>query len=547
MSNEPEKKEQKEIKNKKIITTFEYKSYVNELVNENIIYSEDNNNINFISLNLLLSKINDNNLNDSNKNIKYNDILLYIAYQKNVLMTTEIFLNIIESFIADHKIKCSLILLNAYLTNYYTEIFTQKEILEKVISLYQSTNLKEITFNNEYEDDKTIEISELIKLINYGDGETIKKLSGMESIRISNEPPDSIIPKSLKITDKHFDIFSWDPIEIARQITIYTQYLYRNIECKELLLAGWTKKDKMTNSPNISYVIERFNSLSRWIMEEILSYDFAKDRSRVVEQFILIAQELKNMNNFNDCFTVVTCFNQLCVKRLRKTWNYVNPEYKTIHQDLSNLCSILKNFEKIKSAYTKYEKNIKKKSDIKEGCIPYLATYLKDLAFLEEAHKYFNDNKLLNIIKINIVGKNIKNIKNSQLFVYSYRPVYALSFLSEPHALDDGTLTSLSEALEPKFRLTTKRTRQKRLTNTENFFNLAKRKLNDSFLKFVEDYSNSFSKTISLEERIDLYNNQFILNHQNDKSVLSCIEGLEKINETYDGDSSMIPIVLTSS
>ena len=84
--------------NKKIITNFEYKNNIIEEPEVNIIYSEDKKNINYMSLELLISELNDNNLSKSNKNIIYNEILTFLVYQKNAIMEPEIFLNIIEKY-----------------------------------------------------------------------------------------------------------------------------------------------------------------------------------------------------------------------------------------------------------------------------------------------------------------------------------------------------------------------------------------------------------------------------------------------------------------
>ena len=495
------------IENKKIITSFEYKNYIEEISNHNIIYSEDNKNINYISLDLLISKIHDNNLEETNKNIIYNDILLYIVYQKNALMTTEIFFDIIESLIKSNNINTGLILLNSYLINYYsTEIITSKNILNKVIYLYKLSKRKEIIFKLIYEEDKKIEINQLIEYIKAGRKDKINSLGGMENIRNENEKKETIIPE---VIENNFDIFSWDPIEIARQITLITQYLYRNIGCQEFISAGWTKKDKMEKSPNISKIIIRFNNISKWIMEEILSYDSSKNRAKVIEIFINVAEELRNIHNLNDCFAVITTFNHLCIKRLKKTWKQVSQNAKTKQKELGKLCSILKNFEKIKNEFLQYKNNISDINDLKEGCIPYLAPYLKDLAFLEEGHKYFNDNKLININKIIIVGKTIKNIKESQMFVYSYKPVYSLSILSDPEPLDDKDLTTLSESLEPKFKLNTRKSKLKRKTNTEMVLDNKKSGLSELFLEYLQDYGKTFHNKNTLNERIRLFKMQY--------------------------------------
>ena len=499
--------EVKKENNAKIITSFEYKNYIEEEPDNNIIYSEDNNNINFISLELLISKINDSNLEETNKNINYSDILLFIVYQKNALMTDEIFFDIINSYMKSNNINTGLLLLNSYLINYYaTEILPSKDIMDKVINLYKLSNKNEIIFKVVYDEDKKIEIDKLIEYILSGKKDIINSLGGMESIREIGRQKETIIPE---VTDFIFDIFSWDPVEIARQITIITQYLYRNIGCQEFLLAGWTKKDKMEKSPNISKIIDRFNKISKWIMEEILSYDSSKDRAKVIEVFLCVAEELKNLHNLNDCFAVITTFNHLCIKRLKKTWGKVTQNAKNRQSELSNLCSILKNFEKIKNEFLQYKNNVNNINELQEGCIPYLAPYLKDLAFLEEGHKYFNDKKLINIHKILIVGKIIKNIKESQMFVYSYKPVYSLSILSDPNPLDDEALTTLSELLEPKFKLNIRKSKIKRKTKTEISLENNKSGLSQLFLEYVQDYGLSLSKKMSLKDRIKQFQDQY--------------------------------------
>ena len=517
---EEKQKEEEEIKNEnanenkaeenfKIISNYEYKSSIVEEPDLNIILSENKNNINFMSFELLISLLKDDNLGKTNKNINYDDILIYIVYQKNVIMTSEIFFQIIESLLKGGNIETGLILLNTYLVNYYsTEILPSFETIEKVINLYKLSNKEIIVFKIPFDEDKKIELEKLIEYIISGKKKIINSLGGMEFIRSSLVSKETIIPKDTK----KFDIFNWDPIEIARQLTIFTQYLYRNIDCQELLSGRWTKNDKMEKSPNITLLINRFNKISKWIMEEIMSYDYSRDRCKVIEFFISVAEELKNIHNLNDCFAVITTFNHLSIKNLKRTWNKVTDEAKNKLKELSDLCSILKNYENIKKEYLEYRNNIKDINSISEGCIPYLAPYLKDLAFLEEGQKYFNKNKLININKIIIVGKIIQNIKESQMFVYEYKPVYSLAVLSDPDPLDDDKLTSLSESLEPKFNLP-HRTKNKRITNSDIMMEKNKSGLTPIFLDFIKYYGNAHYNEMSLKDRIKLIKEQYIPLH----------------------------------
>ena len=209
------------VDNKKLITAFEYKNNIEEEPLNNIKYSDDHNNINFISLELLISKINDNNLEDTNKNIVYEDILLYIVYQKNALMTTDVFLDIINSYLKSNNINTALLLLNSYLINYFkSEILPSNEIKAKVIDLYKLSNKKEIIFKIPYDQDKKIDINDLIDYIQNDKQDKINSLGGIEPVRDTDEYKGTIIPEAI---DSIFDIFSWDPIEIARQISLITQ------------------------------------------------------------------------------------------------------------------------------------------------------------------------------------------------------------------------------------------------------------------------------------------------------------------------------------
>ena len=168
-----------------------------------------------MSFELLISLLKDDNLGKTNKNINYNDILIYIVYQKNVIMTSEIFFQIIESLLKGGNIETGLILLNTYLVNYYsTEILPSFETIEKVINLYKLSNKEIIVFKIPFDEDKKIELEKLIEYIISGKKKIINSLGGMEFIRSSLVSKETIIPKDTK----KFDIFNWDPIEIARQL-----------------------------------------------------------------------------------------------------------------------------------------------------------------------------------------------------------------------------------------------------------------------------------------------------------------------------------------
>jgi len=248
--------------------------------------------------------------------------------------------------------------------------------------------------------------------------------------------PEPIIPE---YPSSIFNVLEWSEVEIARQLTYISSNLLQKIRIEELLLAKWTKSEKEVKSPNIMKLIYRFNNISYWVCEEIISYEKALHRSLVINKFLKVAMECKKLNNFNDCCNIVTALNSFFIKNLNKTWKRVDMEHLNIFSELNTFCSPNKNYMKLKDA-TEAIKN--------EPCIPYLGLMLKNLAFIEEGPKYLNDDKLLNIGKIKKVGAILELFKKQiNLDKYFIKPVFQLSLLAEPKPKGEDELCSLADSL----------------------------------------------------------------------------------------------------
>jgi hypothetical protein len=245
------------------------------------------------------------------------------------------------------------------------------------------------------------------------------------------------------IPDKHskfFDIIDWSEIEIARQLTLVTQYIFMKIDTKELVSSNWTKAEKYISAPNIMKMIDRFNLISNWINEEILSYDNKDNRCKAIIKFIKTASVCQSFNNFNDCINIIAALNTSPIKSLKKTWQVVlkSTEITHLFRQLNNLCSYSKNYANLR-AETACAKG--------QPCIPYLGLYLKELAFLDEGPKYVNENNLINLDKIYKVGEKLKEIKEYQSKPYIFLPVARLAFLAEPQPKIEEVLLQISSKL----------------------------------------------------------------------------------------------------
>ena len=458
-----------------------------------------NNELDFISLDSLFSQMNGGE-DENFYNVNVKEFIKYFIYQKDVIVTQDKFYEIISNLIANNKNSIVELLLNIYIVNYYLrDISNNINVKNKLKELYSKLNNETIKFYN-----KEISKNEIINLLDEEDSKKVylklKDLSDENQKYIPDIKPIKIIPENIE--DK-FDICSWEPSEIAKQLAIITQYIFKKIECYELNSSKWSKELKEKNSPNIIKLISRFNSLSMWSCEEILSYDHVSDRTKVIEQLILIAEELKKINDFNDCFNIITAINNLSIKRLNKTWEKVSQEFMEKYKQLNNFCSVMKNFEHLRKGVIDYLND----NDKNFGLVPYLGIFLKDLSFDDEKQKYLNEEGLINVKKIIKCGKIISDLKECQIYSYNFYPIFALRFFCELNPLSEEKITQLSEEIEPKF--IRKKIDEKRTTTSEFEFGKLNIGMDGLFGEYISEYSDKEAKNLTLTEKLKILNNKY--------------------------------------
>jgi len=57
-----------------------------------------------------------------------------------------------------------------------------------------------------------------------------------------------------------------------------------------------------------------------WVVTEIVKTKNVNKRVQLVKKFIKLAQVLRQMNNFNSCFAVLSGLGNTAVSRLTQTW-----------------------------------------------------------------------------------------------------------------------------------------------------------------------------------------------------------------------------------
>ena len=211
------------------------------------------------------------------------------------------------------------------------------------------------------------------------------------------------------------DILKYSTHDIASELTRVNYALYSKIKLKEFLKGAFNGKDKYKSSPHICQIVNRFNKLSYFVIEEILAYDHAEKRAEILLKFIKICNFLKKIGNFDDCLSIMTGLTNYNISKLNKTWGHIPSEEMTKFRQLKKILSFEDNWKYLR-------KEIQKKVDSKSFYIPYLGYYTKRMLYLEEMGPYIKKKtSLINLEKIVEVYKVIKNfhqIKNVK-FRYS--------------------------------------------------------------------------------------------------------------------------------
>jgi len=443
--------DEKEIIGKNI----EYLKGKNENLEINQYENTNKNNISNISINLFIKKI-------AMDDLRTNYNLLYISFlqQYNIFLSLEIFIEkVINAFNYYKKLNSieypELInLLNTIILDEYKTIETNENLISKIKSLYKE--IKDSEFLKDYLKEDTLNVYFILFSENEEFDLNLAKFS------INNRRKNNLVflrrsNKSIKLKTKkslidnifyqksYFYIFDYSEEEIAIKLTKISYNLMSQISINELLNSNFSKKDKKTRSPTVTKIIQRFDNLTLFIIEDIFSYDDPKKRAEEITKWIKIAEQCKNFYNFNETLVINTCFSNYLFKRAALTWKKVpNSTIKSLNS-LRQFCSN-------NQCYI----NIRREMKNRRGRfhVPYLGILLKEIVNLEEKYKYILNNGNINCCKIQklyIIINQFFSFKNNP---FTKQNDNNLDILENLTPKDEDQLEVLISKVEPKLFIT---------------------------------------------------------------------------------------------
>ena len=261
-----------------------------------------------------------------------------------------------------------------------------------------------------------------------------------------------------KKTKPYFSCLNYDIKEIGEKLINVSKLALNKIKRKELYNGAFSKRSKKITSPNVLECINKFDKLISFIVEDILSYDYPKDRAQMIDKWAKIADYCRMRNDYNDTLAIYIALKKGSILGLNITWGIVKSGTQKIIRRLDEFCCFLGNYKNIRSSMKSLNKNA--------FYIPYLGLLLKDINFYEENYKYLVNGNLINFEKINIVQNCLDEFFHFQKTKdkNNIKLIEELNFFDNLEVQTEDYLNNLADKIEPVFTLNKNPKKVKRLT-----------------------------------------------------------------------------------
>ena len=402
-----------------------------ELNNLNYYTKKNKCNISYITLNLFIKKLCTENLKNDYP-ILYKSFINQYQEFYSIPSLIEKIIEAINYYIKKINIEIPepISLLNKIISNQFKKIEDNNELIEKLKALYGE--FKDISWINEPLE-KEIENVNFILSSSNNDNEfdlehtrlllTDRKKS--KAISIRSRTKAKVLNNKTIYKYPYFYIFDFSDEEIARNLTLISYKMLSCININELWNNNFSKDDKYLKAPNVMKLIDRFNKLMLFIIEDISSYETSKARAKLITKWANIAKRCKDLHNYNDLLIINQCFNHYLLRKMISAW-------KKLSKSTINLIDELNKFCTSQQCYINIRRDI-------AGCkhsayIPYLGILLKEIDDIENKYKYmekFGEYNCFNCVKIQKIYWVVNKFFEFKNFSFTFTQINDLNILNQ--------------------------------------------------------------------------------------------------------------------
>lgn len=220
--------------------------------------------------------------------------------------------------------------------------------------------------------------------------------------------------KQWKNNEASISILDFDPLELARQLTIKESRIFCAILPEELLDTEWGKKSGSL-AVNIRAMSTLSTDLAHLVADSILCLEEPKKRAVTIKHWVKIANKCLELNNYDSLMAIICSLNMSMISRLKKTWDIVSQKTKVTLEHLRSIVDVSRNYAVLRQRLQNHV----------PPCLPFVGTYLTDLTFVDHGNQSLRtlctDDNEMEVINFDKHMKTARIISELQRFQLPYR------------------------------------------------------------------------------------------------------------------------------
>merc|ERR1719245_2008475 len=207
------------------------------------------------------------------------------------------------------------------------------------------------------------------------------------------------------IKDASVNLLQLNPVEVSTQLMVEDFTIFRQIEATEYVddLYELSNIKSGYGTPSLTLFAELVNREMMWTIGEIVSESNATKRMRVIKQFIKIARQCKETQNFNSMFAIISGLGHGAVSRLKSTWEKLPGKYLRLFQEMQQLMDPSRNMSRYR--------NLINAENVQPPIIPFWPVVKKDLTFIHLGNDT-NVENMINFEKLRMIAKEVRSLTN---------------------------------------------------------------------------------------------------------------------------------------
>ena len=182
--------------------------------------------------------------------------------------------------------------------------------------------------------------------------------------------------KAWKLGSTTISILDFEPLELARQLTIKESQIFCSILPEELLASEWMKQSGSL-AVNVRAMSRLSTDLTNLVADNILQVKDPKKRATIIKHWIKVANKLLGLANYHSLVAIICSLTQSTIGRLKQTWEHVSNKTKLRLENLKNIINHERNYASLRAIFQNQT----------PPCVPWVGLYLTDLTFVDAGNQ----------------------------------------------------------------------------------------------------------------------------------------------------------------